>query len=432
MEMRKTLIGLCVVCAAVFTASARDTFTRIIDPNFSTLKVMVDGDFMSPPVITSGADQRVLISFDEKAEDRSYLRYRLVHCNADWQPSRLIDSEILRGFNYAEVTDYGFSTNTFIHYVNYHITIPSEDMMPLVSGNYLVEVYREDEPEQAVLQVRLSIAEPRVTASGELSVNTDRGTMDRWQQLSLTVDLSEYLRDNRVANPLTDIIVTVERNGDPLSAVTLAPPLRQSGSKLIYDHQPALIFPAWNEYRRFETVNVLSPGMGVDSMRFDGNIYHAWLTPDVPRADRQYFYDSTQHGRFMVRELNATDSDLGADYVMTHFTLLQPEYLDGDVYVQGEMNGYLPTAAWRMTYSPELGGYTLAVPLKQGSYNYRYAVAPKQVAGMEATDLNASLIPDPSPVEGDKYQTRNEYLVRVWHRDPMARADRLIGTAVIQ
>lgn len=430
--MYKILAGVCLACVVVFPASARDTFTRIFDPDFSTLKVMVDGDFMSPPVIDIGSDRQIIISFDERADDRSYLRYRLVHCNADWQPSRLIDSEILDGFNYAEVEDFGFSANTFIHYVNYHIHIPSEGMTPLVSGNYLVEVYREDEPEQTMLQARLSIVEPRVAVSGELSVSTGRGTMDRWQQLSLTVDLSEYLRDNRVANPLTDIIVTVERNGDPLSSVTLAPPLRQSGSQLIYDHQSSLIFPAGNEFRRFETVNVLSPGMGVDSMRFGNGMYHAWLIPDEPHADRQYFYDSTQHGRFMVRELNATDSELGADYVMTHFTLLQPEYLDGDVYVQGEMNGYLPAAAWRMTYNPAVGGYTLAVPLKQGSYNYRYAVAPKEVSEVEPAGLTPALIPDPSPVEGDKYQTQNEYLVRVWHRDPMAHADRLIGTAVIQ
>lgn len=430
--MRKALVACCMACAAVFPTTARDTFTRILDSDFNTLKVMVDGDFMAPPVITLGSDRRVIISFDEMAEDRSYLRYRLVHCNADWQPSRLLDSEILSGFNYAEVTDFGFSTNTFIHYVNYRILIPSEDMAPLVSGNYLVEVYREDDPEHPVLQARLSIADPCASIAGEVSVNTDRGTMDRWQQLTLTVDLAEYLKSNRVTNPLTDIIVTIERNGNPLTAVTLSPPLRQSGTRLIYDHQPALIFPAGNEFRRFETVNVLSAGMNVDSMRFDGGQYHAWLIPDVPRAERQYFYDSTQAGRFMIRELNATDSDLGADYVMTHFTLLQPEYLDGDVYVQGELNGYLPSASWRMTYNPAVGGYRLSVPLKQGSYNYQYAVAPKRTAEMETTSLTSVLIPDPMPVEGDKYQTRNEYLVRVWHRDPMTRADRLIGFSIIR
>lgn len=432
MPMLKGLLGVCLACAGCLAASARDTFTRILSPEFRTLKVMVDGDFMAPPVITLGSDRQVIISFDEIADDRSYLRYRLVHCNADWQPSRLIDSEILDGFNYAEVVDYGFSTNTFIHYVNYHIAIPSEDMSPLVSGNYLVEVYREDEPEVTLLQARLSVVEPSAVVNGTVSTTTDRGTMDRWQQLSLSVDPGEYLKTHRVSNPFTDIIVTVERNGNPLTAVTLTPPLRQSGSTLIYEHQPALIQPAGNEYRRFETVNVLSDGMNVDSMRFDGTMYHAWLIPDGPRADRQYFYDSTQQGRFMVHELNATDSDLGADYVMTHFTLLQPKYLDGDVYVLGEMNGYLPSAPWRMTYNPDLGGYSLAAPLKQGSYNYQYAVAPKETADTAATMLKGRLVPDPAPVEGDKYQTRNEYLVRVWHRDPMARADRLIGYTVIR
>ena len=155
-------------------AVAEDTRTQIFDPSFKTLKVQVEGDFFSPPVIMLGTDRRITISFDEMGDDRSYLRYTLTYCDERWQPSGLLDSEMLDGFNEAEVTDYSFSANTFRHYVNYHITIPGEGMRPLLSGNYLLRVYREDDMEVPVLQARFAISEERVGVSGSVSTITDR------------------------------------------------------------------------------------------------------------------------------------------------------------------------------------------------------------------------------------------------------------------
>ena len=40
--------------------------------------------------------------------------------------------------------------------------------------------------------------------------------------------------------------------------------LRMSGTTAIFAHNPALIFEAGNEYRRFETVTDHYPGMGVE------------------------------------------------------------------------------------------------------------------------------------------------------------------------
>ena len=79
-------------------AVAEDTRTQIFDPSFKTLKVQVEGDFFSPPVIMLGTDRRITISFDEMGDDRSYLRYTLTHCDERWQPSGLLDSEMLDGF----------------------------------------------------------------------------------------------------------------------------------------------------------------------------------------------------------------------------------------------------------------------------------------------------------------------------------------------
>ncbi|MDE6370476.1 MAG: DUF5103 domain-containing protein, partial [Duncaniella sp.] len=61
--------------------------------------------------------------------------------------------------------------------------------------------------------------------------------------------------------------------------------------------------------------------------------------------------------------------------------------------------------------------YEQSMLLKQGAYNYQYVALP---AGGHPTGLTAT-------VEGDKYQTVNEYVIKVYHRQRGARFDSLVG-----
>lgn len=408
--------ALLALCAAAAPAAV-NTETAIFDPLLRTLTVTRDDDLMLDPVLELGSGSHLTISFDEIGDDRSYLRCRLLHCNADWQPSMLQENEYVSGFNYMDIEDYAFSSNTFVHYVNYQLTIPNEEMEPLVSGNYLLQVFDRDEPEITLLQVRFRVSERAVTMRGEATSRTDLGLNEEWQQVNLTVDPGDF----SIANPYTDIVLVVEQNGSPDSRRVIGHPMRVQGTGIIYEHDRNLIFPAGNEYRRFETVRATYPGMGVDSTGFDGKMYHAWLKPDESRVERSYLYDNTQRGRYKIDEYNSTDPNLGADYIMTHFALDFPEVIDGDVYVDGQLFLNQCGDQNRMRYDRESGMYLLDVPLKQGSYNYRYVIKPRGAGSKSSASL----------IEGDKYETVNEYNVYVYLRQPGSRADRLLGAATL-
>lgn len=409
-------VCLLMVLQSASAASDASTRTRIFDHSFRSLKVSVENDFMAVPVIRNGADSHLVVSFDRIADDVSHLRYRILHCNAGWQRSGLLESEFVDGFNLAPVEDYAFSSNTFVHFVNYRIVLPNNDMMPLVSGNYLLQVFPEDDPDKTLLQARFCVSDEAMAVTGDVLSVTDRGVNDRYQQLEIMVDRLGY----PVQNPVTDLIVTVEQNSDPATLRTLPPPMRVDGQRMIFEHQQQLIFDAGNEYRRFETVAVPQAGMHVDSTRFIDDRYNVFLQPDRERT-HSYIYDQTQHGRFMIRESNASDSDLGADYVNVHFQLNIPEQPGAEVYVQGEMTDAFPQGASRMVYDPDVKAYTLTLPLKQGSYNYRYML---RAPGDE--------LPLAAPIEGNHYQTRNEYTVKVYHRAPGARGDRLLAVYTLR
>ena len=73
-----------------------------------------------------------------------------------------------------------------------------------------------------------------------------------------------------------------------------------------------------------------------------------------------------------------------------------------------------------MIYDPSSGNYVADIMLKQGAYNYQYLFVP------DGTNVGLT-----SKIEGDKYQTVNEYSVRVYNRPVGERYDRLIGFGMI-
>ena len=98
-------IAVVIMNVATYASDIEDTRTRTFDPAFRSLLVRLDGNYMFPPIITFVNDDHITISFDELKDVRSYLRYTLVHCDADWKPSGLVDSEFVDGFNYADIED---------------------------------------------------------------------------------------------------------------------------------------------------------------------------------------------------------------------------------------------------------------------------------------------------------------------------------------
>ena len=407
-----------MVVVTLFTLRSEvDTTTGIFDRRFRTLKTEVEDNFMSPPVIRLGTNDRILVKFDEIGEDNSYLEYRLIHCDADWQPSRLIESEYLEGFNSVRIEDYAYSTATFVHYVNYLITFPNEDLQIKHSGNYLLQVYDPERPEETLLQTRFQVTENIARIEGNVTSRTDMGHNTYWQQLAFEIDcqgIGEF-------NPYQDIIVYVTQNNREATKRRIMTPLRVSGDKIIYEHLNDLVFGASNEYRRFESVSNSFPGMRVDSLRYMGSNYHVWLKVDEPRQSASYSYDQTQHGRFLVREYNSTDSDIGADYITVHFLLECPELPAYDIYLDGEFTHDRMDKENQLTYDHRVGGYVAEVPLKQGAYNYQYVTRSRQTGEIST-----------STIEGDKYETLNEYGIAVYFRPPGARADRLISYRILQ
>lgn len=417
-RLEQLLILLALIFAGIRAYGQTDTRQGVIHPSFRSLRVEVPGRPLAPPVIDiDNPADRIVISFDEIADDRRYLRWSLTHCDASWRPEGLVDSEFLDGFNEATVEDYDYSQATLVHYVHYRITLPDPRVPVIQPGNYLLRVYDESDPDDTLLQARFGVCDNTASVAAEVTSRTDIDSNASHHQLGVRVDT----RHLDVADPFNDLRVVITQNGRPDNEVTLITPQRVSGHEVIYEHLRPLIFPAGNEYRRFETVSTYYPGMGVERIETDAPVYNMTLYADTPRAPHDYLYDETLKGRYIVRDASVADSDTEADYVMTHFTLAMPPLAGYDIFLDGDFTDRTFSPASRMVYNHASGAYEQSLLLKQGAYSYQYLAVP---AG--------SMRGETAPVEGDKYQTVNEYTVRVYHRPKGSRFDRLVGVTSVQ
>lgn len=405
---------LLMSCVGVFAA---DTMTGALNHRIKSLQVQLFGDPYAPPVINLGTDDRLIISFDHLAEDREYLRYELVHCNANWQPSGLVDNEFLDGFNIGNVENFDYSNSTTTHYVHYSLAIPNAEVSPKLSGNYLLKIYPENDPDDVWLQCRFMVSEQTAGIDASISGVTDVDYNAAHQQLAVTVNTER----SDVTDPFNDLTVMIQQNGRYDNEVAVRKPLRMAARDVaVYEHLLELIFDAGNEYRRMETVSTMYPGMGVSEISYSEPYYHFTLHTDEPRTDQMYLYDQTQHGRFTIREYNSTDSDIDADYGVVHFSLDIPEMPDAMIFIDGDFVNRRFDQESLMTYNRSTGRYERNMLLKQGAYNYNYLVVP----GGKNRGYTAQ-------IEGDKFQTSNEYLIKVYARHQGDRYDRLIGVSSI-
>ncbi|MCL4482106.1 MAG: DUF5103 domain-containing protein, partial [Bacteroidetes bacterium] len=82
------------------------------NPQLHTVLFYNEGWEFSLPVLELGSSQRLVFKFDELSREPKTFNYTLVHCDADWNPSRLVTAEYLDGFPENPVNDYASSVNT--------------------------------------------------------------------------------------------------------------------------------------------------------------------------------------------------------------------------------------------------------------------------------------------------------------------------------
>lgn len=383
---------------------------EVLSPRIASLQVVSGDNWMELPIITLGQQTPVNISFDDLSHDYKRYSYTVEHCEADWGISEeIFESDYCEGFARGNIIeDFKQSLNTNQLYTHYNLQIPNDRCRLKMSGNYRITVYDEQDRDKPMFTACFMVVEPLMTVGMEVTTNTDAGLNSRFQQVEMTLNYGSV----RVTDPTSQVKTVVMQNGRRDNAVVNAKPQYVNSNGLVWRHCRDLIFDGGNEYRKFEMLDLNHTTMGLESLTWDGQMYHAMIWTNEPRPS--YIYDEDADGAFIIRNSDRRESDVLSDYAMVHFRLASPR-LSGDIYINGTWTNHRFLPQYKMEWHEESQLYEAHIWLKQGYYNYQYLWQ----------QPNGTMAPVPS--EGNFYQTRNAYQSLVYFRGIGERTDRLVG-----
>jgi len=320
------------------------------------------------------------LRFDEMSDDANEFFYKVVHCDRHWRASDLEEIEYIDGFNGEEIQNYEFSTNTYVDYVNFSLTLPNEDTRFKISGNYILIIYDDDQLTNPVLTRRFMIDENIAQLYTDFQRVYDVTKSNTHQQLDVEVDLKEM----RIGDEFRQFDIRSLQYTTPFVAQI---DLHDLGSDvLLHVEKPR----AYTHYQ--------------DEFDFDGR--YIVQTFDFPSSTGNQ--GSGQD----------SESNYRADYANIIFALKTNESLD-EVYVMGPFNDWRIDEAYKMKYV-DGKGYYLNTPLKQGVYNYLFATK------------GADGLPNYDTLEGDSEKTVNYYTIILYYRDFTQQYDRILDTQLVR
>lgn len=368
---------------------------------------------LGEPILTLNSQEQLLLSFDELENEYKDYYYTLIHCNADWTPSDLVDSEYLEGFMEVPINNYESSFNTIQHYIHYDIALPSLEMKPLLSGNYLVVVFEEGKREQPILSKRMMLLDKQLSIEGTIKRPSSLEQRNYQHEIDFKVLHPGY----EINNPFQNIRVVLTQNSRWDNAIRDLQPIFVKTDELIYDYEEENLFDGGNEYRFFDSKSLRYFSERIRNIEFIRDTTHVELHTDSKRSFQRYSnlwqdlngkkYISVQEGKVAATE---------ADYTLVHFTLpYEHEITHGSLYVFGQISDYTFPETHRMHYNKSSGNYEASIYLKQGFYNYEYVL--KKQDGEAISRF----------IEGTHYETRNDYRIFIYHRPAGELYDQLIG-----
>ena len=387
---------------------------KIYDKTIKTIWAHKVGWNMSNPSIELSAGDVMNFSFDKLGSDLGDYYYTIIHCDASWKKSDLIQSQYIKGFFQDFIQSFKFSFNTYQNFIHYEVNIPNKNMQIKLTGNYIFKVFRDNDPEQVVFTKRFQVYDNKIITRAK----TNRPSNIQNRNYKQEIDFELELKDMVIPDINRDIKVVIQQNNRWDNAKTNLKPLFIRGNKLIYDYDNGSnVFDGGNEYRFLDTRNMRFRGQKVQQIILQNRETNVYLFPEDKRRFKNYLFYEDIDGKFYIRNQFGVNQALEADYIHTHFALNYPqEITEGEVYVFGGMSDNELREEFKMKYNPIAKQYEVDVLLKQGYYDYFYVLKRKH-----------DFVADVPFLEGDHFQTENNYTITTYFSDPICNCDKIIG-----
>ena len=410
-KLSSLLFGLLFCASNLFSQNV--WVEKVYSPIIKTVKLEVQGVDFSLPMLRLGSSDKLVLKFDDLTEEAKQYNYTIIHCNSDWTQSELQPQEYIQGFESGYIENHANSINTIQRFVHYWQEFPSSMMTFLVSGNYIIKVYENDDPDKVIMVRRFMVYEDGATIRSSPMMARSPADQRSKQEIDVFVSPNSSMS---FADPNRYLKVFIQQNGrrDNFSLLKLH---QYKANELEYAFDNSNVFEAGNEFRALDFTSIRIRSQYVNNFDFVNGENIVKLKPSVDRSRLSYSTVGDINGYYYIRNDIGENYDLESDYAWVNFYLPIPIRLDGSFYVWGELTDWYCNEQNRMSYNQQLHCYTASLYLKQGFYNYMIMFMPSA----------STPIYNLSTVEGNHSETNNTYHIFVYYRKPGNFYDSLIG-----
>lgn len=395
----------------IFTsATAQEVQTEVTPPyNIKTVS-FVQGGSNVVPIFQLGSTFE--LQFDDLFGNEANYYFEITHCDYNWKPTEIPKTDYVLGFDNQRITDYSNSFNTLQLYSHYRLPFPNQFTTQLrISGNYMLKILNEDR--EVVFSRKFILYEERCTVAAQVKRSRNLSNIDYKQNLDFSITSNDIV----FQTPLQNVKTLLIQNGNFNTTIKNVPPQYTLANELVYKYDGETQFWGGNEFLYFENKDIRVASNNVAKIGANSDIYNSFLYTNPARGNQIYTVNQDVNGNFVVKNINASNNAIEADYAWVYFSLSAPTFrLDKDIYITGMFNNYSLSPEYKMDYNAEKGIYEKAVMIKQGFTNFQYTIADKK----ETIDYE-------NAIDGNFYQTENEYTILVYYRESTDRYQKVIG-----
>lgn len=386
---------------------------HIYSSNIHSVQLHAESHEISQPILNLESPGRLKLSFDELDADYKNYAYTYIHCNSNWEPSDLLPNEYIDGFQENLIDDYQYSLNTLQKYVHYNAFFPSESSRIILSGNYILKVFENGSPDNIIITKRFMVFQNKVSVDATIRRASNSTYRNYSQEIDFTIKYSDYV----ITNPYSDLKVVLTKNNRWDNAKRELKPLFVKDGELTYNLSKENVFPGGSEFRNINIKSIRFKSDRIANIITDSSLYHIMIYPDEKRSFKTYEFDRDINGNYLIKIQEGENSEIEADYCYVHFFLpLNDPDINGNLYIFGAFNGWQCNRENMLHYNKNRMGFESTILLKQGYYNYEYAL-------LKDGETEA----DETYVEGTHYETENNYTIYVYHNQRGTFYDQLIG-----
>ena len=431
----RTLFLLCFVQSGFYSFSQNDTTALkaglaaeqyvntnqmhyddwVYVPNIKSIWLHESSFLLSSPIIDLDGNEHLSLTFDDLDADNKQYAYTLIHCDAAWKPSDLMQQEYLPNFTEEQITTFTFSQGTAQRYAHYQWEFPNGTMRLTKSGNYILKVYLAGAKDKPVFTRKFMAYSTKVSVKANIHQAAGSDDYMNKQEIDFSILYPGYSIPQ-----IDNLKVVIQQNNRWDNAIYNLQPAYMKPDEFSYDYDDGSnTFDGGNEYRAaiFKNFNFVTGG--TEKMyRDSANNWHVQLLPDEVKTDKRYYISQDLNGMYL-RTIEQRDSsliDIVSEYAQVHFNFpFEFPMVEGDFYVLGNLTDNHFTKENRMAFNYFTKKYECDLYLKQGYYDYTYVFLPD---GKPAAQTNQ--------IEGDHWETENDYTIYVYHKPPGSYCDQLI------